>query len=232
MLVREFQTKSERLFRDICIRHEYTVGRICCESEARLKTADYEVLAHDLTFIAEVKELTPNEQDLQIIRELKERGYPSIAGGGEIGSRVRVKIRQAAKQLRRYSGRHVPMILVLYDNVATEDGRASFPDLWLEGFQIDAAMYGHLVAHVTLNPGGSQRPDKSGPNRTLTESEKKYVSAIAVISSFDDKTVKIYHNRFAEVKLPTTVFDDAMSTHFEKRGEASAEPWKWHKIER
>jgi hypothetical protein len=223
-------TKSEGLFIAACQRHGYVVNRLTTRAREGLKTPDFQVEAGHVNFVAEVKELLPNKEDLQIIQELRTRGVSSITGGGEIGSRVRVKIREAKKQLKHYRSTGIPLVLVLYDNIAKDKHRASYPDCYLEPYQIDAAMYGHLVASVSLTAQKSTMPDRAGGERTMTPTEKTYISAIIVISAWNDESLSVYHNRFAEVPLPFTVFTDPKSAHYVKSGEPGSEPWLWHKV--
>ena len=62
----------------------------------------------------------------------------------------------------------------------------------------------------------------------MTETTKTYVGAVAVISDWDNKSLLIYHNRFAKIPFPVTVFSDNSCHHLEKHGAPFAEPWKWH----
>jgi hypothetical protein len=52
------------------------------------------VSANGLTFVVEVKELTPNRDDLRQIREMKETG--TTRGGGNISARAREAIEEAS----------------------------------------------------------------------------------------------------------------------------------------
>jgi hypothetical protein len=89
---------------------------------------------------------------------------------------------------------------------------------YLEPHCIDAAMYGDLVVTVPMRPGTPRTADRSGGGRTMIETRKTYISAVAVISDWDDESFLIYHNRFAEKQLPQTVFNDSKCSHFEKCG--------------
>ena len=221
-----FDTKSEDLFAAICRRHHYSVSKLDTRAEQQKKTADFSVETPFGRFLAEVEELTPNADDLRQIRELKETGMTS--GGGTIGSRARRAIRHAAVQLRDHCDDCIPMIAVLYDNVQTPDGRVSYPMFYLEPHHIDAAMYGDRVVNVSLRKGTRTRPDRSGGKRTTTIDRRNYLSAVVVISDWDDETLIVYHNRFAHLPLPKGVFSDSKCHHYEKGDDPHAEPWKWH----
>jgi hypothetical protein len=220
-------TKSEKLFEAICKRLHYEVTKIDTNSKEGLQTPDFVVKTPNFSLIAEVKELTPNPDDQRQIREMKEQN--ATLGGSVIGARVRRAIRSASDQLERFEDRQIPLVIVLYDNVRTGDGRASYPMFYTEMHHIDAAMYGNLV--VTVQFGGQEPriPDRAGGGRTLTETEKNYISAVAVISDWDDETLHIYHNYFAKVPLSSSGFNDLKCIHFLKRGIPWSQPWKWEK---
>jgi hypothetical protein len=228
ILLAAVETRSERLFREICSRHGYEIAAFAQKADLHQKTADFAVRAKDTRFIAEVKELTPNRDDLRQIREMKETGTTS--GGGNISARARKAIKEASVQLRFHKNERVPLLIVLYDNVRTQDGRVAYPMYHVEPHVIDAAMFGDLVVIVPMKPGSPRPPDRSGGGRMMTETTKTYVSAVAVISDWDDKSLFIYHNRFATIPLPREIFSDDLSYHLEKHGAPFAEPWKWHPV--
>ncbi len=222
----KFDTRSEELFAAICDRHGYHVMKLPTRSDEQLKTADFSVETPFCRILAEVEELTPNEDDLRQIREMKETGMTS--GGDTIGLRACRAIRHAAVQLRDHCDEQVPMVAVLYDNVRTSDGRVAYPMYYLEHYHIDVAMYGQRLVHVALKEGITPRPDRSGGGRTTTPDEKNYLSAVAVISDWDDETFYVYHNCFAAFPLPLEVFSDERCHHFNKGSEPHTEPWQWH----
>src|SRR6266536_3186824 len=123
---------------------------------------------------------------------MKENGFTS--GGGVVASRAHDAIRDAALQLRSHEEEGVPLLIVLYNNIRTRDGRAGHPLSHLEDYHIDAAMFGHRVVNVPLVPDVAPRPDRSGGGRTMTAQFKTYISAVAVISDWDDETIFVYHN--------------------------------------
>ena len=222
----EFDTQSEELFAAICDRHGYEVTKLPTRSAEQRRTADFSVETPQGRLLAEVEELTPNDDDLRQIKEMKETGVTS--GGGTIGARARRAVRHAALQLRDHCDEKVPMIAVLYDNVRTSDGRVAYPMYYSEHYHIDTAMYGQRVVHVPLREDVTPGPDRSGGGRTTTLDEKNYLSAVAVISDWDDKTLYVYHNCFAELPLPGELFSDHQCHHFEKSSDPHAEPWQWH----
>jgi len=216
-------THSEQVFASICRRHNYEVTEL--PTRPQQKTADFSVVTPDCRFIAEVEELTPNADDHRQIRELKEQHWTH--GGGKVGARARKAIRDASRQLREHTPESVPLIIVLYNNIRTSDGRMGYPMDHLELFHIDAAMYGNLVVHVSLGNRTSRTPDRSGGGRTTTTQEKTYISAVAVMSDWDDETILVYHNSFATHPLPRSVFSDSKSFHLRKPTQVFDTPMKW-----
>lgn len=220
-------TISERLFAAICERHGYEVSELRPSDLKGVMTADFSVVTPECRLIVEVEELTPNSDDLRQIREMKLQGHTH--GGGKVGARARRAIRHASLQLRSHRKEKVPMLIVLYNNIRTKDGCPSFPMTHLESYHVDAAMYGFLVVSVSLGVRRSQISDRSGGGRTLTHDEKTYVSAVAVISDWDDNTMFVYHNSFAALPLPTTVFSDEHCVHFQKPSGIYESPMQWER---
>src|ERR1035441_5421716 len=103
-------TISEQLFEQFCQEHMIQVTRIAESSE---QTPDYEILTPNGPIVVEVKELTPNDEDVESARLLDERGY-GLAGGRVPGDRIRNKIHSASPQIKSKAlGMH-PGLLVLY----------------------------------------------------------------------------------------------------------------------
>jgi len=222
----DLDTKSEELFVSICNRHGYRVEKLPTRSDQGLKTADFSIQTRDGRILAEVEELTPNSDDLRQIKKFEETGSTSAVG--TIGSRARAAIRHATLQLKNHCSERVPMIAVLYDNVRTPNGRVAYPMYYLEHHHIDAAMYGDRIVPVPLGEDVTPRPDRSGGGRTTTQAEKNYLSAVAVISDWDDETMFVFHNSFAGIPLPVEVFSDSRCHHYRKGFDPHGEPWKWH----
>lgn len=219
-------THSEEIFRRICHEAGYYVERPMLRCSEGVKTADFIVLIGDHRVIAEVEELRPNNDDIRQIRMMRS-GNP-VGGGCTIGARPRQHIRRAAKQLRPYAQKSVPLIIVLYDNVRIKDTRVAYPMFYLQPHDIDAAMYGDRVAHISLARRVRLCADQNGGRRTCTVNEKNYISAVAAMSDHDDRTVFFYHNCFANIPLAPPMFRGANFHHLAK---VRDEPWKWQPIE-
>ncbi len=222
-----YDTHSEELFVAIGQRHDYQVKTLIARSEGGRRTADFKVSTPGgENLIAGVDELVAEKEDLRQILDFHKTGNP--AGGRLIGARARGAVRTVALQLRAYRQEGLPLLIVLYDNVRTPDGRVGHPMYYLEACQIDAAMYGDGFSVPKLR--GAPGPDWFAEGCTMTGTERTHVSAVAVISDWDDETIFVFHNCFAKIAFPTTAFIDAKCYHFEKRGQPYTDKWKWYKV--
>ena len=215
-------THSEAIFERICRNAGYDVERPALREVEGVPSADFVVWTSAFRVIAEVEELQPNVDDLRLIDSIR-RGEMA-AYGSTIGARSRKHIRRAARQLKPYSAQGIPLLVVLYNNVRVDDVRAAHPTFYLEGHDIDAAMYGDRTAYISVATCAPTGPDRNGGKRTCMAKEKKHISAIAVISDHNDATVIFYHNQFADVPLAPPAFRDSSFFHLQK---VPDEPWKW-----
>lgn len=105
------QTTSEREFEAFCRLRGILVARI---PERKTRTPDYEIALGAHRIIVEVKETSPNPEELESQRLLEERGYGN-ATGGTPGDRVRKMIRSASAQLKARASGTLPTLLVVFD---------------------------------------------------------------------------------------------------------------------
>lgn len=218
-------TRSENLFAALCQRLRYCCTAIPEKPEAARRTPDYRVSTPFGDLIAEVKELQPNPEDRETIRLQRTEVGPS--GSDTIGHRARKAIRDAANQLKVHRDERVPMLVVLYDNVRTEYGRFGYPVYFLESASIDAAMYGDRKVLVRAPDAEGVSAEFNGGHRTTTAREKRYISAVLVISDHDDVTTYVYHNIHAERPLPAHIFVGEKCFHCRKSGDGHQTPWQW-----
>jgi hypothetical protein len=213
-----YDTRSEELFAAVCDRFRYSVKLLMMHADSRRQSADFEITAPGSRFVAGIEEL--NKIDFS------PRHSPTPHVEWTVGARARKALRAVSVQLRPYKERSWPLLVVLYDNVT---GAAMRAQSNLEAPQIDAAMYGDdpEIRHTTA---GSAAPDWIGEDRTLTATDRTYISAVAVISAWDQRSVFFFHNTFAKVPFPSRLFNDSYCHHFEKRGKPYSENWKWHKL--
>lgn len=215
-------THSEKVFERICRSVGYGLERPPLRDREGIRSADFIVTGLSFRVVAEIEELRPNRDDFRQIKSVED-GEP-IGGGCTIGARPRKHIRAAARQLKPYAHQEIPLLVVLYDNVRVGNIRVAYPMFYLQQSDIDAAMYGDRVAYLPLHPNAVRRPDRNGGKRTCTAEERNYISAVAVISDWDDETVIFYHNRFATFPLGPPMFRGKNFYHLQKVAE---EPWKW-----
>ena len=195
---------SELLFEDFCEQTginwkpiEVEEGGVC------VKTPDYELLIADRTIIAEVKEITKNQEEQESDKLLKERGYGTVLGGVP-GARVRKKINDSSPQIRTRTGGRYSGILVLYDYGRTANH--------LDPYHIMTAMYGLEVVDIAVpaDPSSSPYPMRTrfGPHKKMTGDANTSISAIGtLVVTAPNGVIKlhVYHNRHAAVPIEPAI---------------------------
>src|ERR1051325_6615172 len=211
-------TKSEHTFVEYCKQRGYSVALIATEPNVR-RTADFRVVAGSEELIVEVEEITANAEDRRLHEDLMAGRISS--GGGIIGKRARGHIREGAAQLKPHSTEGVPGAIVLYDNIVIAERRHTFVYSDLRTFHIDAAMYGFSQANLVVGSEGivGTKPDTAGGGRVTTRSEKLYLSAVCVLYDIPKLRMVTYHNYFAAIPLPLSVFAGDGDIHFKKPGD-------------
>jgi hypothetical protein len=225
-------TKSEQLFENYCQIHGYSATRIPADLES-IRTPDYKVEAFGHSFIIEVKELQPNEEDKRRIRELIEKHF--TVGGGTPGKRVFEKIKNAAGQLSKHKDSGLPCVLLLYDNIVVDGTRLHYQNYLLDPCFIDYGIYGlHSVILSKPNSYPAENPryvgEGRGDKRQLTENQRLYISAVSVLyenQKSGEPFILTYHNFFAKVKLPFDIFSDPYDHHYIKPNHPNLAPQDW-----
>jgi len=204
-------TKSELLFQACCSEHGYGARVI---SPGSSRSADFEVTAGASLFVAEVKQLDPGPDDRKRLRELETLGH---AAGELTPARLRRHIADAADQLSEYRDRHVPMLIVLYDNIITRGERPLPRNYLFQPTRLEWAMYGRHVARFNVANSGevSYRGDHRGGSRHFQAEDREYVSAVAVLTDDQMGThLDVFHNFFAEYPFPCSAFSGETDQHF------------------
>src|SRR5262249_47846551 len=129
-------TRSEQMFEQFCRENSIRFSRL--EPEIDVMTPDYDIFRQEHRGVTEIKELVENEADKAAWNEARARG--GGAACSDPRGRIRSKIREAYKQLKRRSEGSHPTIVVFCDN-GTFGG--------IDATDIKNAMYGDEVAHVT-----------------------------------------------------------------------------------
>jgi len=193
------RTRSERLFEEFCSRKHIRFRRVAV---SKVRTPDYDVFLPKRKVVVEVKEFTPNPQEVRAAEELRRNKFSVVSFTP--GDRVRKKITEAAPQIRARCRGRFPGLLVLFD-----DGVAA---RHLDSYQIRVAMYGleQVVFVVPTDPRASAYPidRKYGPKRKMTADHNTSVSALAVLTKrpAGDLQLTVYHNDHAVVPLPESLF--------------------------
>jgi hypothetical protein len=204
-------TKSEQLFESFCTSNKIPFVRLIPDGQ---KTPDYEIELGGVKIITEIKELTVNEEEKQVLKDLDEK-HSATWGKGKIGDRIRNKIEAGKRQLERVASSKYPGVLVLYDT-------RPMPFTGIHPYEIEVAMYGWetIDVHVSEN---YEDPVKFGAHRfgkgkKLRPDSHTYISALAVLREKHPENelhLDIYHNVFADIPLPIESFvpHDKITAH-------------------
>lgn len=187
-------TISEKFFEAYCDRRGIRWRRIV---EGAEQTPDYEIFLPRRKVVAEVKEITPNAEELKAEQELREKRFSSLSLTP--GNRVRKKISEASPQIRACTKRRYPGLLVLFDR--------SIGARHADAYQIRVAMYGFETIVFAVPRDMNQSPyavgAKFGPRRRMTEAHNTSISAVAslLVPAKDVIELVVYHNKYAAVPL-------------------------------
>lgn len=202
--------QSEQWFEEFCNKSNLRFERI--ETSTK-KTPDYTISIGDEIIIAEIKELVPNEDEMQSIELTKARGYGIILSITP-GERVRNKIKRASAQIKARAQGKYPSILVLCD---IRHGLGQIA-MHLDPYSIKVGMYGLEQVHMSVPKDPNISPYITGmghgPRRMMTEGHNTTISAIWVLStpSQDEVCFDIYHNKYASRPLDPSLLAD-LSIH-------------------
>jgi hypothetical protein len=190
-------TISEYLFERFCDIGGIAFARLPAGNDV---TADYEIILCGMRVIVEIKELAPNEEEQQVIREYQEKH--SAGWGDTIRKRVRYKIDAAKRQLERLAAGQCPGVLLLYD-------ARPAPFNGIAAHDIKAAMYGFesIDLHVPEKLGEPVRfgAHRFGKGKKFRRDCHTYISAIGVL--WERRAdgyihIDLFHNIYAECLLP------------------------------
>lgn len=221
-------TLSERIFQEKILELGFEIRRIP-ESPKSGKAPDFEIITHQSRIIAEVKEITANDEDVKSIKGL--HNGETVVHSSVPGERVRRAIRSGSKQLRAYGTERDVKLLVVMQNIQFEGKTGGFvPMFYTASSDIDIAMFGFLTVTASLGQNKSVTPDHSGKGRTTTKEEKNYLSAICVISDPKSRQLIFYHNPFAVNPLDPNLFYGETITHFIKPEPVFERPLEWQQI--
>jgi hypothetical protein len=191
-------TQSEQLFESFCRRH-----RIACQRVATTttRTPDYEIYLSRRKVAVEVKEISPNKEELEAQRLAKLGQFVVVSSTP--GDRVRSKISDAVPQLKASTkGRRSGLLVLLDTGFAAEH---------TSPYNIRVAMHGFETHYLGVPQDPSQPAylkDKGfGKGKKTTATNNTSLSAIAILDPHGAQpTLRIYHNPYAKVPLPLTGF--------------------------
>lgn len=187
------KTKSETLFETLCQSQGFECNKI---QEGNNRSPDYLVQIEDFEFIAEVKQVDPNNEQKRLLEELKQKR--SIVVDATPGEKVRKKINSSATQISRLAKGKMPGMLVLYNNLPFALGDPFWP------YHVRVGMFG-FDSIILTKPQDFSRPEiidrKFGPKRKITEDHNTSISALAVINKKEPVRLDVYHNPHAAFKF-------------------------------
>ena len=100
------KTKSESLFEDLCSTQKIGYEKF---KEGASKTPDYYVQIDDIRFIAEVKQVDPNNEQNKLLAEFENNRY--IIVSTTPGDKVRSKIKRSVTQISKLAKGKMPGML-------------------------------------------------------------------------------------------------------------------------
>jgi hypothetical protein len=223
--------QSEILFQRYCEHHGYNFNRIDESSESGIRSPDFCVVVKGQKIIAEVKEITANEEEIKLWRET--RSGKIVVHRREPGKRARKHVEDAVGQLRPYAEKNIPTVVVLYDNIYI-DGLRPHPFIDLFGplgpYDIDVALFGLQTANLRIHPDGSTESLGDGRSRWRKVHDRECISAVSVLYEYPDNEglfMFTYHNFFARTSLPVSVFAETVDRHFIKPKHPDLCPGNW-----
>lgn len=209
-------TKSEIAFEEFCTSHGYKCNQIPKPSNGRF--ADFEVVIHGTKIVCEVSELRPNEQDETFVTALETSGFAGMYE--EVGRRLRNKIKTEKDQLKVYRNRKLPCLLVFYDNLYF---RKTHGGNYLSDDDFQSAMYG---LPKSKTPFDGEFIGHAG-KRLFGQATCEYISALGVLRDEGEFRMTLYHNFFATIPLPMSLFECSTDRQCFKKDDPSTGPWGW-----
>jgi hypothetical protein len=197
----------------------YVTGRhfpLRCERipEGKAKRPDFEISADKLPhkIVVEVKTLSPNDQDKRLRKSAEEyaeqvRRDPSTEPHVEVYIRsthisVRNHLGAATKQFKEYSPTTASNLVVLYSE-RESDFRMVNPHM------VEEAPFGDYLFHYDIAPSAKAAPvGTSRRNKFFQQTGNTIVSAVACLQEPRTNKFFVFHNPYAENRMPLFLFAD------------------------
>ncbi len=176
--------------------------------ETHSKSADYLLNLSHVRLVVEVKQIEPNPEERQLLATpCEEWDGELVYHRGIPGERIRKKIAEAVPELRVISNGVLPTLLVIYDTIGI------WPEL-TDADAVRAAMFGvetALIGNGAAPDGGATVLDRwCGGRKRLTRDHNTTLSAIGILEGGADcLSMKLFHNPYAQNRLPDGVLDIA-----------------------
>jgi hypothetical protein len=221
-------TTSEALFEHYCTRLDYNCAKIPTGSD---RSSDYLVRGPGWEVIVEIKELSANDDDRRVFRDLRQGKL--VISGDRPGRRVNEHIRDAASQLAKFRNTGRACLVLFYDNILVDGERPAIPSQHLSSSGIDFGLYGLQTAIFAMDPQSKLLryiSDGRGGRRQATASTRQYISAVAVLNEGEtpyEPWLEVYHNYFATVRLSRKTFSSVRDRHFRKPDHPDRTPQEW-----
>ena len=219
-------TRSEQLFERFCAGIGLRLHKV---PESKLKSPDYYLEVRNSRLVVEVKQIDANKQERSVLRKPPDEWNEDDIFHWDIpGDRLRNKIANAMPLLRALSKGEYPTLLVIYDNIM------AWPEL-ADEYAVRVAMYGIETAMITPEvapEGGAKIVERwYGPRKRVTEQHNTTLSAIAVMSDQDGRTlITVYHNWYAKVPMRKEMLLVSGVEHFELERAPGAGFCEWKRI--
>jgi len=195
----------------------YVAGRLFrCERipEGKSKCPDFEVSVDKLPhkIVVEIKTLSPNDQDKRLRKSAEKyaeqvQRNPSVEPQIEVYIRsthisVRNHLEAAAKQFKEYSPGTASNLVVLYSE-RESDFRMLHPHM------MEEALFGDYQLHYDIAPGAKAAPvGTSRRNKFFQQTGNTIVSAVACLQEPGTNKFFVFHNPYAENRMPLFLFAD------------------------
>jgi hypothetical protein len=216
------ENKSETLFETLCSAQGLGYSKI---KEGTIKTPDYFVEIDGTVFVAEVKQIDPNDEQKKLLAEFKKNKFISVSTTP--GEKVRSKIKSSTAQISKLAKGKMPGMLVLYNNLSLVLGDP------IEPYNIRVGMFGFDTIVLT-KPRDFSAPriidKKFGPKRKITKEHNTSISALAVINEKEPIWLDIYHNPYAAIPFTHGIFQKRGNREYELAEKQPLKFQEWEEI--
>jgi hypothetical protein len=195
-------TQSEDLFQKYCS----DSGIPCRAIEVTgVRTPDFEVELAGVKVICELKQLDPNEDDLQEHAKV----MAGVSGGRLIPNRLRRLLKGISGQLKSASTAGHPTVMVVYDNTPFCS--------YLDDDDVRESMFGRwsITEFIDERTGASWvSPQYYGGNKGVGPSHNTSLSALAVLEApaSAEMRLRLFHNPHAKVPLDPRLLEGLACT--------------------